>query len=300
MPRFQGAYTALITPFTSDGRTIDFARLERNIRAQGAAKVEGVVPCGTTGESPTLGGDEHRAVVEKTIAAAGPLGLQVIAGAGSSSTAHAIELHRFACDAGATASLQVNPYYNKPSQEGLYRHFAAIADSCDLPIVLYNIPGRTGVCLAAETIERLARHPNIRAIKDATGSLDLANETIARTDLSLLSGDDPLTLPMASLGGVGVVSVISNIVPDRVAAMCSAFLADDWERARHVHFEMLPLAKGLLSLDVNPVPVKAAMELMGLDTGALRLPLVAASAAVKRQIHELLDRAGLLHATTPA
>jgi 4-hydroxy-tetrahydrodipicolinate synthase len=300
MPAFQGAYTALVTPFSADGESIDFARLEKNIHAQAEGRISGIVPCGTTGESPTLSGREHRTVIERAIAVARPLGLQVIAGAGSNSTAHAIELHRFAHAAGADASLQVNPYYNRPSQEGLYRHFTAIADSCDLPIVLYNIPGRTGVCLSAETIERLAGHANIRAIKDATGTLDLAQATVARTELALLSGDDPLTLPMASIGGTGVVSVISNLVPDRVAALCSAFLADDWERARRIHLELLPLARALLSLDVNPVPVKTAMAILGRDTGSLRLPLVPPPSGVRRQIHDLLDQCGLLRAAQTA
>jgi 4-hydroxy-tetrahydrodipicolinate synthase len=291
--RFTGAYTALVTPFSEDGSRIDFAQFEANIRAQHDGGVSGIVPCGTTGESPTLSEDEHHAVVEKAIEVGKPLGLTVIAGAGSNSTAHAIELHRFAHGAGADASLQVNPYYNKPSQEGLYQHFSAIADSCDLPIVLYNIPGRTGVTLTPETIERLALHPNISAIKDATGGLDHTSETVRRTNLAVLSGDDPLTLPMASLGGVGVISVISNIVPDRVSALCKAFLADDWKAAREIHYELLPLAKGLLSLDTNPVPVKTALKLLGRDTGAVRLPLVAASKQVEAHISELLRASGV-------
>lgn len=290
---FRGAFTALVTPFSSNGAKVDFARLEANIRAQAEGNITGVVPCGTTGESPTLSEDEHHAVVEKTVEVARPLGLTVIAGAGSNSTAHAIELQRFAREAGADASLQVNPYYNKPSQEGLYRHFSAIADSCDLPIVLYNIPGRSGVTLAIETIERLAQHPNIQAMKDATGGLEFANETVRRTDLTLLSGDDPLTLPMASIGGVGVISVVTNLVPDRVAAMCQAFLHGDWDAARKIHFELLPLAKGLLSLDVNPVPVKTALKKLGRDSGALRLPLCPPTDAVDKKIGEIIAAAAL-------
>jgi 4-hydroxy-tetrahydrodipicolinate synthase len=292
---FQGAFTALVTPFNDDASRIDFAQLESNIRAQHEGGVAGIVPCGTTGESPTLAEDEHHAVVEKAIEVGKPLGLTVIAGAGSNNTAHAIELHRFAHQAGADASLQVNPYYNKPSQEGLYRHFIAIADSCDLPIVLYNIPGRTGVCLSHETIERLAKHPNIQAIKDATGGLDHAAETVKRTDLAVLSGDDPLTLPMAALGGVGVISVISNIVPDRVAALCRALLTGDWTQAREAHYDLLPLAKGLLSLDTNPVPVKCALKQLGRDTGAVRLPLVPANESVERAVHELLKSSRLIN-----
>jgi len=290
---FAGAFTALVTPFNEDGTHIDYAQLESNIRAQHEGGITGIVPCGTTGESPTLTESEHHSVIEKAIEVGKPLELLVIAGAGSNNTAHAIELHRFAHQAGADASLQVNPYYNKPSQEGLYRHFAAIADSCDLPIVLYNIPGRTSVCLSPETIERLGRHPNIVAIKDATGGLDHAVETVRRTDLTILSGDDPLTLPMAAIGGRGVISVLSNIVPDRVAALCRAFLAGDWETARAVHDDLHPLAKGLLSLDTNPVPVKTALKRLGRDTGAVRLPLVPADDAVRLQVEKLISAANL-------
>ena len=290
---FRGAYTAIVTPFTDDGSAVDFDRLEANIRDQAEGGVTGVVPCGTTGESPTLSGSEQRAVIERTIEIARPLGLRVIAGAGSNSTAHAIEMQRFVKEAGADAALQVNPYYNKPSQEGLYRHFSAIADSCELPIMLYNIPGRTGVALSIETIERLAKHPNIQSVKEATGGLDMPSEICARTNLALLSGDDPLTLPMASIGGRGVVSVVSNIVPDRVAKLCEAFLDNNWTTARKLHEALLPLAKGLLSLDTNPVPLKAAMQQLGRDTGTLRLPLCPPSEAVKKRIAEILQSQGL-------
>lgn len=286
---FRGAYTAIITPFTADGSAVDLDRLEANIQHQAAGGVTGVVPCGTTGESPTLTEAEHRTVVEKTIEVARPLGLQVIAGAGSNNTKHAIHLHRFAHEAGADASLQVNPYYNKPSQEGLYRHFTAIADSCDLPIVLYNIPGRSAVAINPQTLQRLAAHPNIRAVKDATGSLDSASEVVSRTKLALLSGDDSLTLPMAAVGGVGVVSVVSNIVPEKVSAMCNAFLSGDWDLARKLHGELFDLCRGLLSLDTNPIPVKAMMELLGRDAGALRLPMTRGSKETFEAIRKLID-----------
>ena len=285
---FKGAYTAIVTPFTLDGSVIDLDRLQSNIQLQAAVGITGVVPCGTTGESPTLAEPEHRAVVEKTIEVARPLGLQVIAGTGSNNTQHAIHLHRFAHVAGADASLQVNPYYNKPSQEGLYRHFSEIADSCDLPIVLYNIPGRTGVAINPATLERLAQHPNIRAVKDATGSLDSASEVVSRTNLALLSGDDSLTLPMASVGGVGVVSVVSNVVPEKVSGLCTAFLSGDWDEARRLHHELFALCRGLLSLDTNPVPVKAMLELLGRDTGALRLPMTRGSRELFDAVKKLI------------
>lgn len=292
---FHGAFTAIVTPFAADGNEVDLERLTEQVRFQAEGGVAGVVPCGTTGESPTLSEQEHHRVVETTIEIAQAKGLSVIAGAGSNSTAIAVEKHRFAQKAGADASLQVNPYYNRPSQEGLYRHFMTIADSCDLPIMLYNIPGRTGVRLSLETIERLAQHPNIHAIKDATGSVTDASEISQRTDLAVLSGDDPLTLAMASVGAVGVVSVLSNLVPERVSALCKAFLTNDWTTARAIHRELAPLAGGLLSLDTNPVPVKAAMKQLGRDTGAVRLPLVPPNTLAEQTIHELLREANLLN-----
>jgi 4-hydroxy-tetrahydrodipicolinate synthase len=291
MTAFQGAYTALITPFTADAKAVDLDRIEANIRDQAEGGSAGVVPCGTTGEAPTLSDAEHRAVVERTIAAARPHGLQVIAGAGSNNTAHAVQLHRFAHGAGADGALHVSPYYNKPTQEGLYRHFSTIADSCDLPVVLYNIPGRTNVTISADTVERLAAHPNIQVIKEATGSLDLASEILMRTDLVLLSGDDSLTLPLASVGGRGVISVVGNLVPDRVAGLCAAFLGGDWNRARQLHADLFELSRGLLSLATNPIPIKTAMALRGKDTGALRLPLCPPDDHTRTAISALLEKA---------
>ncbi len=232
-------------------------------------------------------------MVEATVATAGPQGLIVIAGAGSNNTAHAIHLHRFAHAAGADAALHVCPYYNKPTQEGLYRHFMTIADSCGLPVVLYNIPGRTGVGLTVDTIGRLAAHPNIVAIKEATGSVDLAARIATRTELVLLSGDDPLTLPIASVGGVGVISVVSNIVPEKVATLCRAFLDADWDAARSVHEDLMMLSQGLLSLSTNPIPIKTAMAILGRDTGALRLPLCEPDPPTHRAIADLLNAAAI-------
>jgi 4-hydroxy-tetrahydrodipicolinate synthase len=257
------------------------------------------VPCGTTGEAPTLSDPEHRTIVEKTLEAARGHGLQVIAGAGSNNTAHAVELHRFAHGAGADAALHVSPYYNKPTQEGLYRHFSTIADSCGLPIVLYNIPGRTNVTLTADTIERLAVHANIQAIKEATGSLDLASEILLRTDLVLLSGDDSLTLPLASVGGRGVISVVGNLVPDRVVALCDAFLGGDWDTARDRHRALFGMSRGLLSLATNPIPIKTAMALVGRDSGTLRLPLCAADEKTRQAITEMLAAGGVRAEAVP-
>jgi 4-hydroxy-tetrahydrodipicolinate synthase len=286
--QLRGAYTALVTPFTEDGREVDVTRLTRNIDAQSIAGISGVVPCGTTGETPTLEEDEYRLVVERTIDAARPLGLTTIPGAGSNSTAHAVSQHRFVHAAGADAALHVTPYYNRPSPEGLARHFLTIADACPLPVVLYNIPGRTGVGLSIETIERLAAHPNIVAIKEASGSLELAAMIVERTGLTVLSGDDPLTLPLALAGASGVISVLANVRPDQVAALCDAFARGDWDAARALNARLLPLARALLSLDSNPVPVKLAMRLLGLDTGAVRLPLCPAPESAAERLRQLM------------
>jgi len=286
--RFQGCYTAIVTPFTADGACVDRARLEENVRLQAAGGVAGIVPCGTTGESPTLSEEEHALVVETAVRVGRPLGLQVVAGAGSNSTVHAVHLQKLALQLGADAGLQVTPYYNKPSQEGIYRHFMAVADSCDLPVMLYNIPGRAGVAIAPETVERLSRHPNVRAIKEATGSMDSASEIRRLCGITLLSGDDSLTPSFAAVGAAGVVSVVSNLVPARVARLCRLLAGNDFRDALEEHMELLPLSRGLLSLDVNPVPVKCALAALGLDTGAVRLPLAPPSAAAAARIRELV------------
>ncbi len=284
-----GAYTALVTPFSADGSTIDLVRLRQNIDEQAIAGMTGVVPCGTTGEAPTLTGDEYCSVVEAAIDNARPQDLKVIAGAGSNSTAHAVELHRFVAAAGADAALHVTPYYNRPSQEGLYRHFMTLADAVELPIVVYHIPGRTCVRLETATLARLAQHPNIVAVKDATGSLAQAEELLATTKLVILSGDDPLTLPLLAIGGHGVISVVGNVMPQHVAAMCHAAARNDWQSARAQHVKLRSLAAALVTLDVNPVPIKAAMQMLGRDSGALRPPLVEATELVKLQLRRLLE-----------
>ena len=289
MTQFSGAYTALITPFTEDGSSIDFDQLKKQIEFQADGGVQGVVPCGTTGESPTLSHDEQRQMIEKTIEFAKPLGLQVIAGTGANSTSHAIELHQMAYALGADAGLQVNPYYNKPSQEGLYQHFSAVADSCHLPIVLYNVPGRSGVALKPTTVARLFDHENIHAIKEATGSLDSASAILNECDIILLSGDDSMTLPFASIGGQGVISVVANLLPDRVAALCDEFLHDHWGEARHIHLELFEISQALLALDTNPIPIKVAMQILNRDSGQLRLPMCWPKKDIVIAIEELLS-----------
>lgn len=296
MLTFAGAYTALITPFSRDGATVDLPRLAEHIHFQAKGGVRGIVPCGTTGEAPTLDEHEHIAVVECAVKTGRPLGLQVIAGAGSNSTSHAIHLHKLAASLGAHASLQVTPYYNKPSQEGIYQHFMAIADSAELPIVLYNIPGRSAVVITPETIERLSKHPNIVALKEATGSMDSASEIRRRCSIVILSGDDSLTASFAAVGAVGVVSVVSNLVPDRVAQLCRNIANNDLAAVRDSHENLFGLSRGLLSLDVNPVPLKCAMELLGRDTGSVRLPLVRASDAIRSTIATLIQEARISNA----
>ena len=297
---FSGCYTAIVTPFTADGGAVDLRRLEEGIRRQAAGGVSGIVPCGTTGESPTLGEEEHAQVVETAVRVGRAAGLQVVAGAGSNSTAHAVHLQKLAFQLGADAGLQVTPYYNKPSQEGIYRHFMAVADSCDLPVMLYNIPGRAAVAIAPETVERLSRHPNVVAIKEATGSMDSASEIRQRCGITVLSGDDSLTPSFAAVGAAGVVSVVSNLVPGRVAELCRLLAANDFRAALELHMALLPLSKGLLSIDVNPVPVKCALASLGLDSGAVRLPLAAANAAAAARIRELVASAGIAAHAAPA
>lgn len=289
----QGAFTAMVTPF-ADGK-VDEARLAENIAFQIERGIDGLVPMGTTGESPTLSHQEHRRVIEQTVRhAAGRV--KVIAGTGSNSTAEALELTRHAAGAGADAALMVSPYYNKPTQEGLYRHFMTVADSIDLPIVLYNIPGRTGITMSPQTVARLADSERIIAIKEATGSIDSASEIalLCGDRITLLSGDDSFTLPLMSVGGKGVVSVLSNLLPARVKALADAGLADDFEAARAIHYELFPLCKACLTLATNPIVIKTAMALCGRDTGDLRLPLCEMDDAGRDELRRLLETGGVL------
>ena len=269
---FQGVLTALITPF-KEGR-IDFDRLATNIEFQIQHGVDGVVPVGTTGESPTLSHDEHRQVVERVVEVSKGR-IKVLAGTGSNSTSEALSLTKHAKEMGADGALLVNPYYNKPTQEGLYRHFAMVADEGELPIVLYNIPGRTAVTLSAATIGRLAEHEKIVGIKEATGSLDMASEIASMCDttsFTILSGDDSLTLPLISVGAQGVISVLSNLLPANIKALADTARAGDMEPARRLHLEMFGLFKALF-IETNPIPIKTAMALCGKDSGELRLPM---------------------------
>lgn len=294
--QFRGSFTAITTPFTPDALKIDFDRLAAQIQHQAQGGTTGIVVSGTTGESPTLEPEEYRELVERSLPLGRQAGLMVIAGTGSNSTAHAVELQRFAAKAGVDASLSVNPYYNKPTQEGLYRHFMTVADAADLPVVLYNVPGRSGVALTPATVERLASHPNIKAIKEATGSTDSCGEIAMRCpQLAILSGDDGMTLPFAVLGAVGVVSVASNVAPQRVANLCGAFLAGRWEEALRIHRELAELCR-VLFMETNPIPVKAAMKLLGLDSGSMRLPMTEATPSTVEKLKQVMGSMELISA----
>jgi len=282
---------ALITPFR-DGE-IDFKTLDDILSFQLDNGIDAIVPVGTTGESPTLSHEEHRRVIErvvKTVAGQVP----VIAGAGSNSTAEAIELTAFSKKVGADATLQVCPYYNKPTQEGFYQHFKAIAEEVDLPIVLYNIPGRCGAGMTPETIARLAAVENIVAIKEATGSLDQASEIALRCDLTIISGDDSLTLPICSIGGKGVISVVANIVPADVKAMTDLILEGDFVSARKWHSKLFTLSKNMLGLATNPIPIKAAMAMLNMAPEELRLPMTPLEDSKKTTLRQTLKEYGLL------
>ena len=289
---FSGTLVALITPF-SDGQ-VDYQTLDELVEFQIESGIDGIVPVGTTGESPTLSYDEHKKVIERVVRIAKGR-VPIIAGTGSNSTAEAIELTEFAKRIGADASLQVCPYYNKPTQEGFFQHFKAIADEVDIPLVLYNIPGRCGgTGLTVETIQRLSEIENIVAVKEATGSLDLASEIISRCNITLLSGDDSLTLPIASVGGKGVISVVANIVPADVKAMTDLILEGDFASARKWHRKLFPLAKSMLSIATNPIPIKTAMDMLNMASEELRLPMTPLDENQKNKLRSILRDYGLL------
>ncbi len=288
---FTGAMVALITPF-QDGQ-VDFKTLDELVGFQIENGIDAIVPVGTTGECPTLSHDEHKKVIERVVKiTAGRV--PVIAGAGSNSTAEAIELADFSKKVGADATLQVDPYYNKPTQEGFYQHFKTIAEEVDLPMVLYDIPGRCSAGLTVDTVVRLSEIENIVAIKDATGRLDQVSEIACRCDLTILSGDDSLTLPIASVGGKGVISVVANIVPADVKAMTDLILAGDFESARKWHKKLFPLSRNLLSLATNPIPIKAAMSILNMSSEEMRLPMTPLEESKKTILRQILKDYGLL------
>ena len=291
--KFQGCWTALVTPFQKDGG-LDEDGFRRLVRHQIKGGVSGLVPCGSTGESATLTHDEHRRVIELTLQESQG-DVPVMAGIGTNATWKAMELAREAESMGVDALLLLAPYYNKPTQEGLFAHFTAVCSRTRLPVMIYNIPGRTGVNVAPATLARVAKAcPNAVAVKEAAGSLDQVSEIrVKAPKVVVLSGDDSLTVPMMSVGAKGVVSVLSNAAPKLVSSMVDAFLKGKNAQAQALHLKSFPLIKALFA-ETNPIPVKAALELMGLCRAEPRLPLTTASAAVRAQLKAELKTLGLL------
>lgn len=289
---FAGLTVAIVTPFNKAG-AVDESGLRSLVDWHIEQGTHCLAPVGTTGESPTLSHAEHDRVIDIVCEqSAGKI--KVMAGTGSNSTAEAIRLTRHAKAAGADGGLVVAPYYNKPTQEGFYQHYLAIADAVELPLVVYNIPGRSAKNIEPETIVRMGEHPNIVAVKEATGSMDQASAIIAQSDLTILSGDDSLTLPLMSIGGRGVVSVVGNIVPKDVMAMLSAFESGDLEEARKLHYKLFRLCRDLLGLATNPIPIKTAMRLVGRDAGELRLPMTPLDETQETNLRTTLTSYGLL------
>lgn len=292
-PPFSGTYTAIVTPFK--GGQVDVPALERLIRTQIRGGVDGIVPVGTTGESPTLSFEEHIEVIRLAVKFARGK-LKVIAGTGGNSTSEAIYLTRAAEEAGADASLQVAPYYNKPTQEGLYQHFRAVARATRLPIILYSIPGRCGVEIAVETVQRLARDcANVVGIKEAGGNVDRVSQLRAALGpgFTLLSGDDALTLPFLAVGAHGVISVASNVIPRAVARLVEAYRGGNPALALRLHAQYYALFRDLF-IETNPAPVKAALAMLGLVEEELRLPLVPLSPANRAKLQATLKRCGVV------
>jgi 4-hydroxy-tetrahydrodipicolinate synthase len=289
---FNGSMTALITPFR-DGQ-IDTESFARLIEFQIANGTSALVPCGSTGESATLTHQEHAEVVGLVVKLAKGR-VPVIAGTGSNSTAEAIALTRAAKEAGASAALLISPYYNRPTQAGIYQHYKAVAAATRFPLIVYNIPGRTGSKIEAPTIARLSEIEHIVGLKEATGSLDEVQEVIRLCNqrFEVYSGDDALTLPIMAVGGTGVISVIANALPKQSAAVTTAALAGDWDTARRLHYEMLPLGR-VLFLETNPIPIKAAMAMMGYCRDELRLPLLPMSEAPRAKLRGVMQQFGLV------
>ncbi|MBI2207809.1 MAG: 4-hydroxy-tetrahydrodipicolinate synthase [Candidatus Rokubacteria bacterium] len=292
-PTFQGSNVAIVTPFRNG--KVDEAKLRELVEFHVTHGTDGIVACGTTGEDPGLSHAEHERVVELIVETARKR-VFVIAGTGSNSTAHTIELTRHAERAGCDAALVVNPYYNKPTQEGLYRHFRAVAESVAMPIILYNIAGRTAVNAETDTVARLARDcRNIVGVKEASGSLDQMSQVILACgpEFSVLSGDDNVTLPLMAIGGRGVISVIANLLPRETSDMVHAALDGDWKRARDLHYRLFPIARAAF-IETNPIPIKEAMAMAGMIEPEFRLPMCRMSDANRTKLKGILESFGLL------
>ncbi|MDR0336869.1 MAG: 4-hydroxy-tetrahydrodipicolinate synthase [Planctomycetaceae bacterium] len=288
---FAGLSVAIITPFKNG--QVDYQTLQDQVEFQVVSGTTAVVPVGTTGESPTLSFDEHERVLRAVVEAANGK-IKVMAGSGANSTQEALHLTQFARKVGADAALVVAPYYNKPMQEGLFQHYKLLAESVDIPICIYNIPGRCARNIEPETIIRLAQFPNIVMIKESTGSMDQASSIINNTDLTVLSGDDSLTLPLLALGAKGVVSVVGNIIPKDMIALCNAFAEGNIKNAQEWHYKTYTLCRNMLSLATNPIPIKAAMKMLKRDTGELRLPMTPLAEIDEQKLRNTLENYGLL------
>ena len=289
MLKLEGVFTALLTPFRNGA--VDYPALRAMLEDQIAGGIAGVVPCGTTGESPSLSYEEHLEVIAKTVEFVAGRCL-VIAGTGANSTQEAVEMTRKAKELGVDATLQVTPYYNKPTQEGLYRHFSTVAD-LGLPVVLYNVPSRTGVPIAVDTVARLAEHPNIAALKEAGGSVDRVSEILDRCAITVLSGDDSLTLPMIAVGARGIISVASHLIPKQLSEMVRLALAGDFAKAREIHRRYYRLFRDLF-VETNPIPVKAALAAQGRIASEYRLPLCEPAPASREKLLATMKRCGVL------
>jgi len=289
---FKGSIVAIVTPFRNG--QVDYEKLRELVEFQIAGGTDAIVPCGTTGEASTLDYDEHIQVV-KTVVDQVNKRVPVIAGTGSNATAEAIELSQKAKDAGVDGVLLVTPYYNKPTQEGLFRHYTAIADAVAIPQILYNVPGRTGINMLPETVARLAPHRNIVAIKEATGSLQQGSEILALCGdkIDVLSGDDFITFPLMACGAKGVISVLANIMPSAVAQLVDAFIAGDLETARQLHLKTLKISNAMF-IESNPVPVKTALGLMGKCSDEVRLPLCPMSEGNKTKLVTIMKEYKLI------
>jgi 4-hydroxy-tetrahydrodipicolinate synthase len=289
---FKGAITAIVTPFKNG--QFDETAYRELIEFQVKSGIHGIVPCGTTGESPTLSHDEHKRVVETCIDQVKKR-VVVIAGSGSNNTAEALELTKHAQAAGADAALMITPYYNKPTQEGLYQHYKTVASQTKIPIVVYNVPGRTSVNLLPETVARLAELPNIVGLKDATGDLKQGCKTLelCGDKITVLSGDDFTTFPLLCVGGMGVISVVSNVAPADMAGMCNAFFEGDLAKARALHYKMWPLMEAMF-FETNPTPAKTALKMMGKITGEVRQPLCLMSTANEDKLRQVMQQYGLI------
>lgn len=288
---FEGSIVALVTPF-KNGK-VDEAKLRELVEFHFKNGTSGIVPCGTTGESATLTHEEHNRVIEVVIEAAKKR-MKIIAGTGSNSTAEAIDMTRFAEKAGADAALLLSPYYNKPTQRGLYMHYKAVADSVKIPIIPYNIQSRTAVNIEPETFQKLAQIKNIAGVKESSGNLEQISRIrqLCGPNFEIISGDDALTLPIMAIGGVGVISVVANIVPRDVADLVAAFRSGDLKKAQELHYKLLPLVRAMF-IETNPIPVKTAMELVGMLEPELRLPLCHMSEENLAKLAEAVKKYGL-------